>query len=969
MTLIHGFELLDERFIGELNLNAMLYRHAKTGAELLSILTDDENKAFNITFRTPPADSTGVAHILEHSVLCGSNKYRSKEPFIELVKGSLKTFVNAMTGGEATYYPVASTNLLDFYNLIDVYLDAVFYPLLTPHAFHQEGWRYELERPEDEIIYKGVVFNEMKGYYASPDLHLQNHSQQTLLPDTIFAHDSGGEPKHIPDLTYQGLRDFHAKFYHPSNSRIIFYGDDEPMKRLQVMDSWLSKFERRPVDSHIAPQRRFEAPRSFVFGYPAGEENANAAKSHILVSWLIEGGLIPETLLAHEILAYILIRSAASPLRKALLDSGLGEEVTGGLGDGPQMSFSAGLKGVARQDCEKVEAMIYSTLENLSSSGIERDMIEAAMNTTEFSLRENNTGSFPKGLSIGFRALGFWLHDADPLEGIAFEAPLEKVKSSTAGGGRYFEDLVRTSLLENTHRVTVIVEPDPGMSDRENAEERQRLDRERDAMPPEEIARIVEETHTLRVMQETPDTPEALASIPTLTLADLDRKIKVTPTQIGDIGGSKLYYHDLATSGIVYLDLGFDLQVVPFDLLPYMRLFGSALTQLGTGDEDYVHLIQRIGQKTGGVRADSPFISAVYGSQAAAGRLFVRSKALPSQIPDLLAILRDVLLGVRIDNKDRLRQMVLERKASYESSLALSAAGFVSAQLVSRFGQAGAASAKMGGIESYFFLRDLINRIDNDWDSVYADLKRLLDLLVNRNAMVVNVTVDNKVWKQFEPELAQFVGSLPANDVVPAVWNTVPGPRCEGLTIPTQVNAVGKAANLYDLGYTRNGSAAVITKYLRTTWLWEQVRMKGGAYGAGCGFDPRSGIFSFTSSQDPNLVTTLDAFDKSAQFLRNVSLTDLDITRSIIGVISDLDFYELPDSKGFSAMLRDLIGETSERRQEVRDQVLETNDRCFREFADTIDALKAAAYVVVMGSSKAIEEAKGSIPFEVTPVL
>ncbi len=968
MTLIHGFELVREHFIAEVNTNAMLYRHAKTGAELLSLQSDDENKAFNITFRTPPTDSTGVAHILEHSVLCGSNKYRSKEPFIELVKGSLKTFVNAMTGGEATYYPVASTNLQDFYNLVDVYLDSVFFPLLTEHTFHQEGWRYELEKEEDELIYKGIVFNEMKGYYASPDLHLHDKAQQTLMPDTIFAHDSGGEPKRIPDLTYQGLKDFHAKFYHPSNSMIIFYGDDSPIERLRIMNSWLSQFERCNIDSHIARQPRFNAPRSFTFKYPAGEQGEGGDKCHTVVSWLVEGGNDPKTMLAHEMLSYILIRSAASPLRKALLDSNLGEEVAGGVGDGPQMHVYAGLKGVAREKCADVEALILATLKKLADDGIDREMIEAALNTIEFSLRENNTGSFPRGLAIGFRALQFWLYDGDPIAGMSFEEPLNKIKLEAAHGSHYFETLIRESLLDNLHRVTVVLEPDPDMGERENREERERLDRERAAMSSEQIAGIIEETHTLRELQETPDTPEALAAIPTLTLADLDKNSKTTPSEIATIGEAELIYHNLFTNGIVYVDLGFNMHTVPFDLLPYISLFGSALTQLGTHDQDYVRFIQRIGQKTGGVWA-SPFNSAVYGTEKAASWFFLRAKALPSQTGDLLAILRDVLLNVKLDNKDRLRQMVLERKAYYESSIASSAAGFVGSRLGSRFGEAGAASAQMGGVGYYFFLRDLLKRIDCDWDGVLSDLNKILATIVNQGAMIVNVTLDDKHWSVFKPELEAFVKSLPSKPSVEAAWNLAPGPRFEGLTIPTQVNAVGKATNLYDLGFTRNGSVAVITKYLRTTWLWEQVRMRGGAYGASCGFDPRSGVFSFSSSQDPGLLATLETYDKSAEFLRSVSLTDLDVTRSIIGVVSDLDFYELPDAKGYSALIRRLIGETDERRQKVRDEVLATTDKSFREFAEAIESSRDKGYVVVMGSSKAIEEAKLTVPFEVTSVL
>ncbi|HEY3331312.1 MAG TPA: insulinase family protein [Capsulimonadaceae bacterium] len=965
MTLIHGFQLIREQFVSELNTNAMLYRHEKTGAELLSLQSDDENKAFNITFRTPPSDSTGVAHILEHSVLCGSRKYRSKEPFIELVKGSMKTFVNAMTGGDATYYPVASTNLQDFYNLVDVYLDAVLYPLLTEHAFHQEGWRYELEKAEDELIFKGIVFNEMKGYYASPDLHLHDRSQQSLMPDTIFAHDSGGTPSNIPDLTYEGLTGFHEKYYHPSNARIIFYGDDSPVERLRIMDDWLSKFDRRAIDSHIAPQPRFKEPKSFQFPYPAGEESS--PKCHLVVNWLLEGGNDPEVMLAHDILGYILVSSVASPLRKALLDSRLGEQATGSMGDGPQMHFYAGLKGIERESAPAVEALVLSTLEKLATDGIDREMIEAALNTIEFSLRENNTGSFPRGLSIGFRALQFWLYDGDPIDGIAFEGQLERVKAAAAPGSRFFENLIRDGLLNNQHRVTILLVPDADMSERENREERERLDRERAAMSPDKIASIVAETHKLRELQETPDTPESLASIPTLTLADLDKECKTTPSDVSDIADAKLHYHNLFTNGIVYLDLGFDLHALPYDLLPYIPLFGSALTQLGTKDQDYVRFIQRIGTKTGGVGA-SPFTSAVYGSDKAVGRLFLRTKALPSQTGDLLQILRDILFNVNFDNQDRLRQMVLERKASIESALAGSAAGFVSSRLASRFGEAGSASAQMGGVGYYFFIRELATRIDSDWDSVLADLRRILETLVNQQGLVVNVTLDDKHWSAFEPQLAQFVASLPSSPFTEASWQREVGPKFEGLTIPTQVNAVGKAANIYDLGFTRHGSLSVIMKYLRTTWLWEQVRMRGGAYGAGCSFEPRSGVLSFTSSQDPNLIGTLNTYDQSAEFLRTVALSDLEITRSVIGVVSDLDFYELPDSRGFSSMVRSLIGETDERRQQVRDEVLSTTEANFRDFAAAIDAAKEAAYVVVMGSSKAIDDAKQTLPFEVTPV-
>ncbi|MBV9470699.1 MAG: insulinase family protein, partial [Abitibacteriaceae bacterium] len=434
MTLIHGFELLHEQAIPELQTKAQLFRHAKTGAQLLSLQNDDENKAFGITFKTPPEDSTGVAHILEHSVLCGSRKFPLKEPFIELAKGSFKTFLNAMTGDTATYYPVASTNLQDFYNLIDVYLDCVLYPQLSPHTFAQEGWHYELETSDAPLAFKGVVFNEMKGYYSSPDVRLYNYAQQSLFPDNVYGFDSGGDPKAIPDLTYEYFKGFHQRFYHPSNARIAFYGDDPPEERLRLMDTWLRDFEPREIRAAIEPQPRFKEPKRFTHPYAVEPDGPNADKGMVMVGWMLDQTVDPEALLALSIFGYVLIQTPASPLRKALLDSKLGEEVVGGENGGLQHSFYAGLKGIAVEDAAKIEQLIFDTLREQVQNGIDPQTVEAAMNTIEFHLRENNTGSFPRGLALMFRALETWIYDGNPFDVLAFEAPLAAIKARLAAG-------------------------------------------------------------------------------------------------------------------------------------------------------------------------------------------------------------------------------------------------------------------------------------------------------------------------------------------------------------------------------------------------------------------------------------------------------------------------------------------------------------------------------------------------------
>ncbi|HHE71483.1 MAG TPA: peptidase M16, partial [Chloroflexi bacterium] len=441
MTVDHAFELLEEREIPELNTRARLYRHVKTGAEVLSLENADENKVFGVTFRTPPTDSTGVPHIMEHSVLCGSRKYPVKEPFVELMKGSLNTFLNAMTFSDKTCYPVASQNVKDFYNLVDVYLDAVFFPRLTREIFEQEGWHYELEALDQPLTYKGVVFNEMKGAYASPDSLIARYSEQSLFPDTVYRHDSGGDPEVIPELTYEAFRAFHARYYHPSNARIFFYGDDDPEARLRAVGEYLDAFEPLEVDSTIPLQPRLSQPRRLVFPYPVGEENT--PRSMVTVNWLLTENADPTEVLALNVLAYSLIETPASPLRKALIDSGLGEDVIGGLDDSlRQVYFTAGLKGVDPERVDQVEALILDTLQRLSEEGIERATLEAALNTIEFRLREQNTGRYPRGLFVMLQALTNWLHDRDPLAPVAFEQPLQAVKEAYAADADYFTRLL-----------------------------------------------------------------------------------------------------------------------------------------------------------------------------------------------------------------------------------------------------------------------------------------------------------------------------------------------------------------------------------------------------------------------------------------------------------------------------------------------------------------------------------------------
>ena len=950
----HGFTLLRDQNIPEINTRARIWRHDRTGAELISMENDDENKVFGITFATPTSDSTGLPHILEHSVLCGSRKYPVKDPFVQLAKGSLNTFLNAFTFPDKTCYPIASQNLQDFYNLIDVYLDAVFYPRITPEILQQEGWHYELEAADAPLNYKGVVFNEMKGAYSSPDNLLGRHSERSLFPDTIYGNDSGGDPREIPNLTYEAFRRFHETYYHPSNAHIWFYGDDDPDERLRLIDAFISAFEAAPVRAEMPLQPRFDAPRSLRVPFDPGDE----LKGMVTVNWLLAENNSPETTLALSILGYILVGTPASPLRKALIDSGLGEDLTGGGLDDQirEMYFSTGLKGINPADSDKVETLIMDTLAALVRDGIEADMVEAALNTVEFRLREFNTGGFPRGLAMMVSALSTWLYGADPLAPLAFEAPLAAIKARLAGGERYFEDLIARFLLDNPHRTTVLLEPEPGLGERLEAEERARLDAVRATMSADGLARIAEDTEQLRLMQETPDTPEALATIPMLRLEDLDRTNKLIPLAEVEAGGAPVLYHDLFTNGIAYVDVGMNLRALPQEYLPYVSLFSRALLEMGTATEDYVTLSKRIGRKTGGIRPSS-FTSTVVGRPETAAWLFLRGKGTMSQTADLLDILRDVLLTAKFDDRERFRQMLLEEKAGEESGLVPAGHRVVHSRLRAQFTEADWAAEQMGGISYLFFLRELADRVEQDWPSVVETLEAMRRHLLNRTTMLCNVTLDGDNWARFQPQLTAFMASLPAGSGDLAVWTPENGAANEGLTIPAQVNYVAKGANLYDLGYTLHGSALVITSYLGTSYLWEKVRVQGGAYGGFAVFDRHSGVFDFLSYRDPNLLGTLDNYDGTARFLRELDLSQDELTKGIIGTIGSMDAYQLPDAKGYTSMVRRLTGVTDDDRQRIRDEVLGTTAAHFRQFGDVLAEVNRAGRVVVLGSKDAIDAA------------
>ncbi len=961
----YGFDLIATREIPEYKSKVDLLRHKKTGAELLSIQNDDENKFFGITFRTPPPDATGVAHILEHAVLAGSEKYPLKEPFVELLKGSLASFVNAMTFEDKTTYPVASQNLQDFYNLIDVYIDAVFHPLLYERIFEQEGWHYELEDLEQPLRYKGVVFNEMKGAMADPDNVLLKEIKKSLFPETPYAHEYGGVPEAIPDLTYAQFKAFFDTNYHPSNARIVFCGDDPPEERLRLMHEYLKDYGPAAENPAIPLQKAFNKPLSCTVPYVVSETD-ESAKSLITMSWMLPENNDAELAIAYTLLAHVLMGTPASPLRRALIESGLGEEVLGSGYDYGlfttlrQLFFTAGMRGVQTEDVDKVEEIILTTLTDIVENGFDKAMVDATVNTIEFQLRENNFGSYPRGLVLMVRALTTWLHNGDPFASLDFAPPLDAVKRRLTAGEPVFETMIRQHMLENPHRSTVHLIPDTGLQSRQDEAEKNRLEKTRASFSKSELQEIIESTKKLKEFQETPNDPETLALLPTLKHSDLEPEERRIPLAESELSGVRVLYHDLPTYGIAYLDLGFDLHALPPEHIPYIPLLGRAFTEMGTEKEDYIQLAQHIGRTTGGIEAET-FTSMMPNKDEVAAWLFLRGKATAERTDDLLSIFQDILGGVRLDNQERFRQIVLEEKAQLEAELAQLGHQVVYRRLQSGLHRAGWAEEQMNGVEYLFHIRELAEQIDNNWSDVLQTLETVHHSLIHKKGMICNVTMDGEQWRTVKPALETFLAAIPSGDSSLHKWAPELSTSNEGLTIPVKVNYVGKATDIYQLGHKLHGSYPVVAGYLKTTWLWDMVRLQGGAYGAFSLLDNLSGVFAYLSYRDPNLLKTLSIFDESGDFLRKLQLSDQELTKSIIGAIGRRDQYMLPDAKGFTSLKRTLSGVTDEYRQRIRNEVLATTAGDFASFGEVLDSVAHAGRVVVLGSEDAVKVANAKM--------
>ena len=974
-----AFELINVEMIDEYTIKCATYRHIKSGAELISAQADDDNKVFGIVFRTPVTDSTGVPHILEHSVLCGSDKYTSKEPFAELLKGSLQTFLNAFTYPDRTCYPVASQNTKDFYNLVNVYLDAVLHPRSKkdPMVLEQEGWHYELESPEEPLTFKGVVFNEMKGVYSSPDSLMYRAAQQATFPDNTYAVDSGGDPADIPSLTFEKFNAFHDAYYHPANSRIFFYGDDDLTKRLELLDEYLSDFDAadaEPSASEVKTQPLKTEPWRVVEPYPVAADAEEEPTSMVMLNWLVhEEPLDGEEELALGMLDHLLMGTPTSVLYKALIESGLGTAVVGGgLSDElKQATFSVGLKGVKQADVGAVEALTLSTLAQAAEAGFEADAIEASMNTIEFGMREFNTGGFPKGIAVMLALMPRWLYgNGAPTDALRFEAPLKALKERLASGEKVFENLLKERLVRNGHLATVEMQPDAEMAGRLQKAEEEVLEQAKAKMSDEQVQGVIDATAKLKQAQLAEDTPEQLATIPCVGLADLEREVKVVETATAPLaGGGTLLTHALPTAGVVYADVLLDMTKLPWEELPAMRLLSRMLLDVGTSELDPVALQRRIGARTGGVSAAMLYEQPVAADGAVAdpygisAHLALRGKATAEKAEEMMTLMHAVLSDAKLDSQPKAIEMLKESKTRLEASFISSGNSYASMRLGARRSVYGALGEATQGVTYYEAVKALLEQATSDWPSLLARLEKLRASLLAQDGLIINLTADPAAIESTMPHVEAFVAKLPATSAHPAAtpWQEAAAllPDIdEAYAITTQVNYVGAAAQLFSPGEQMDGSLYAVARYLSRGYLWDNVRVVGGAYGGGCSLGLNSGVLSFSSYRDPNLQGTLDIYAETAKVLDEVELSDEALEQAIVGAVGDLDSPMTSQQKGFRGLTHHLTGVTTETRQRFRDEVIATDRASFKALAERLRGKPLK--VAVFGSQEALDKANAA---------
>ncbi len=960
---LYAYELQKEEDLKGIKAKGYLLRHRKSGARVVYIENDDNNKVFSIGFRTPPSDSTGVPHIMEHSVLCGSRNFPAKDPFVELVKGSLNTFLNAMTYPDKTVYPVASCNDQDFQNLMHVYMDAVFYPNIYEHEeiFRQEGWSYQLDSAEDKLKYNGVVYNEMKGAFSSPEGVLDRVILNTLFPDTSYANESGGDPEVIPELTYEQFLDFHRKFYHPSNSYIYLYGDMDIEEKLHWLDQeYLGKYDREPVDSRIRFQEPFAEMQEKVIPYSIASEESEEDNTYLSYNKVVGTSLDKELYLAFQILDYALLSAPGAPLKKALTDAGIGKDIMGSYDNGIyQPIFSVIAKNANEEKKEEFIQVIEDVLRASVKNGIDTKAIEAGINYYEFRYREADFGNYPKGLMYGLQMMDSWLYDEEkPFIHIEALDTFEFLKKQIGTG--YYEELIQKYLLDNPHGAIVIVTPEKGRTARMEAELEEKLQKYKESLTAEEVEAFVQKTQALEAYQSEPESEENLEKIPVLKREDISREIEPIINEEMTLAGVPVIFHEIETNGIGYVDVLFDMSLVEEQDLPYVGILQSVLGIIDTERYDYGILFNEINVNTGGIGTSLELYNDVTNirEKAFKATFEIKGKALYGKLPVAFDMMREILMESKLDDGKRIREILAMLKSRL--LMKFQSSGHVTAVLRAQSYASPAAKLKdmTNGIAFYETVSYIEEHFEEEKEKLSEKLIDLSKKLFCGDNMMLSYTAAREGLEGLEEMVEKLKNSLHTR-------TAEEDKRCvihcekknEGFKTASKVQYVAKAGNFIDQGVAYTGALQILKVIMSYDYLWQNIRVKGGAYGCMSNFN-RIGEGYFVSYRDPNLKRTLDVYDGVVDYLKNFTVSERDMTKYIIGTMSGIDQPMTPASKGERSMNLYMNKVSAEMIREERNQILDAEQDDIRALYKVAEAVLQADQMCVIGGEDKIEEEK-----------
>ncbi len=952
------YEVIEKREITDINSVSYLCKHKKTGAKVALIQNDDENKVFYIGFRTPPKNSTGVAHILEHSVLCGSKEFPVKDPFVELVKGSLNTFLNAMTYPDKTIYPVASCNDKDFQNLMHVYLDAVLYPNIYKNEsiFRQEGWHYELENAEDELKINGVVYNEMKGAFSSPDDVLEREMMNSLYPNTTYGCESGGDPEVIPELTYEEFLDFHRKYYHPSNSYIYLYGNMDMAEKLSFIDEhYLSAFEAITVDSEIATEQSFLTPNRIEREYPINEEEDEEENTYLSLNFSVGDSLDKELYVAFQILDYALCSAPGAPLKQALVDKGIGKDVYSIYENGIKQPF---FSVVAKDTSLKKEAEFLDTIEtvlqDIVKNGFDEKALLAGLNYYEFKYREADFGSYPKGLMYGLQMLDSWLYD----EKSAFthiEANATFASLRQKAGKGYFEGLVAQYLLQNTHRSVVVLKPKKGLLEKQEEDLKNKLADLKASMKEDEIVEIIEKFHALTAFQESEDSKEDIEKLPLLTREDLKKEASGFVNEERNIGDTLLLYHNLFTNGIGYLRLVFHLDNIPEEYFPYVGILKGCLGLLNTEHYQYGDLFNEMNLITGGMAAVNNSYSSIENPDNCKITLELKTKVFYDNLDKAIDMMGEIMLTSDLADTKRLYEILAEGKSRMQAQM-MSGGHSVAAGRAMAYGSvAGVLNEELSGVPFYRLVARLEQNFEEEKTALVEKLQTLAKMIFRKENLMVDFVGEEQAVARLKDPVEALKTKLYTCPVEKAHYVPKPEKKNEGLMTSGQVQYVCRAGNFRRKGLPYKGSLRVLKVMMGYEYLWMNVRVKGGAYGCMCSFG-KSGESYFVSYRDPNLARTIDTYEKAAETIASYQADERTMTQYIIGAISDLDVPMNPSAKGLQSLSAYMTGLTKEMLQKERDEILGATAEDIRTLSKYIEAFMEEDFLCVVGNANKIKE-------------